>query len=74
VAITRTHAVPRGATVLERATIRFADAVMRWAMRRAERRQDRRDAMLAAIHAEQTRKSDPHAAGHMLASMGLNRR
>ncbi|GGD84961.1 hypothetical protein [Microbacterium murale] len=74
VAITRTHAVPRGATALERASIRLADAVTRWAMRRAELRQERRDAMLAAVQAEQTRKADPRAADHMLAQVGVIRR
>lgn len=74
VAITRTHALPRGATALERASIRLADAVTRWAMRRAELRQERRDAMLAAVQAEQTRKADPRAADHMLAQVGVIRR
>lgn len=74
VVITRTHAVPRGATALERASIRLADAVTRWAMRRGELRQERRDAMLAAVQAEQTRKADPRAADHMLAQVGVIRR
>lgn len=73
-AITRTYAVPRGATALERSSIRVAEAVTRWATARAERRQDRHEAMLAAIQAEQTRKTDPHAADHMLSQMGLTGR
>ena len=72
VAITRTVALPRGASALERGTIRVADAVTRWAT--AERRQERHDAMLAAIQAEQTAKADPRAADRMLSQMGLRGR
>ncbi|MCC2029790.1 hypothetical protein [Microbacterium tenebrionis] len=74
VAITRTVALPRGASALERGTIRVADAVTRWATARAERRQERHEAMLAAIQAEQTTKADPRAADRMLAQMGLSGR
>ncbi len=74
VAITRTYAVPRGATALERWSIRIAGAVTRWATARAERRLDRNEAMLAAIQAEQTQKADPRAADRMLAQMGAPRR
>ncbi|MGL3151386.1 hypothetical protein ACSS7Z_13625 [Microbacterium sp. A82] len=71
VAVTRTSPVPRGANALERGSIRLADAMTRWATRRVERRQDRREAMLAAIKAEQTRKPDPRATDHALLHMGL---
>lgn len=74
VVMPRTYVVPRGATAVERASIRIAEAVARWATARAERRQDRHDSMLAAIQAEQTRKADPRAADHMLAQMGLTGR
>lgn len=74
VVMARTYAVPRGATAFERGSIRFAETVTRWATRRAERRQDRHEAMLAAIQAEQTRKVDPRAADHMLAQVGLSGR
>lgn len=70
---TRTYVVPRGATTMERWSIRTADAITRWATSRAERREHRRDAMLAAIQAEQTRKPDPRAVDHLLAQMGLPR-
>lgn len=73
VAITPAHAVPRGATAIERGSIRFAAAVTRWATTRAERREDRHAAMLAAIKAEQTRRADPRAADHLLAQAGLRR-
>lgn len=71
VAATRTNAVPRGATALERVSILFAEAVARWATARAELREDRREAMLAQIQAEQTRKADPLPAEHLLAQVGL---
>ncbi|MCS3843880.1 hypothetical protein [Microbacterium sp. AK031] len=71
--MTRTHVVPRGATALERASIRIAEGVARWAIARAELREDRREAMLAAIQAEQTRRSDPLATEHLLSQMGLRR-
>ncbi|MGP6171784.1 hypothetical protein ACTU6U_12210 [Microbacterium sp. A196] len=74
VAVTRTYPVPRGATSLERWSIGVAETVARWATARAERREDRRDAMLASIQAEQTRKADPRAADHLLAQMGMPRR
>ena len=74
VVVTRTHAVPRGATALERASIRVADAVARWAIARAELREERRAAMLAAIQAEQTRKADPLAVDHLLAQVGVTGR
>jgi len=74
VVITRAHAVPRGATALERASIRLAEAVARWAIARAELREDRREAMLAAIQAEQTRRADPRATDHLLAQVGLTGR
>jgi hypothetical protein len=74
VAITRTYAVPRGASALERSTIHVAEAVTRWATARAERRQERHEAMLAAIQAGQTAKADPRAADHMLSQMGLTGR
>lgn len=74
VAITRTVAVPCGATGIERASIRLADVLARWATDRAERRQDRHDAMLASIQEEQTRKSDPRATDHALAQMGMRLR
>jgi len=74
VAATRTITVPRGATAFERFSIRIAAAVTRWATARAERRQGRHEAMLAAIKEEQTRKPDPRAADHLLAQMGLPRR
>ncbi|MDP3951310.1 hypothetical protein [Microbacterium sp.] len=73
VVMTRTHVVPRGATALERASIRIAEAVARWAIARAELREDRREAMLAAIQAEQTRRPDPLATAHLLSQMGLRR-
>ena len=74
VAITRTYALPRGATALERLSIRLAAALARWATRRAERRQDRHDMMLASIQDAQTRAPDPRAAEHLLAQAGLRRR
>jgi len=74
VVITRPYPVPRGATALERVSIRVAEAVARWATARAELREDRREAMLAAIQAQQTRTADPRAADHMLAQMGLTGR
>ncbi len=74
VAMTRTYPVPGGATALERGSIRLAEAVARWAMRRAEARQDSRQTMLAAIKAEQTRKLDPRAVDHLLAQQGVSRR
>ena len=74
VVVTRTIAVPRGATVIERSSIRLAAVVTRWATERAERREDRRVAMLAAIKADQTRKADPRAVDHLLAQVGLNGR
>lgn len=70
-AITSAHAIPRGATVLERSSIRIADAVARWATARAERRQNRHEALIRSIHAEQTRRADPRAADHLLAQMGM---
>lgn len=74
VVITRAHAVPRGATALERASIRLAEAVARWAIARAELREYRHEAMLAAIQAEQTRRADPRATDHLLAQVGLTGR
>lgn len=74
VVVSRTYALPRGATALERTSIRVAVAVARWATARAARRQDRHEAMLAAIQAEQTRRADPRSADHMLAQMGLTGR
>ncbi|WP_300267828.1 hypothetical protein [Microbacterium sp.] len=73
-AITRAQAFPRGATAVERWSIRLAASVTRWATRRAERRQERHEAMLAAIQAENTRKADPRAIEHLLAQVGLNGR
>ena len=73
-AVTRTYTLPRGATVLERVSIRFAVALAGWATARAEHRHLRRDAMLAAIQREQTRNADPRAADHLLAQVGLSRR
>lgn len=75
-AFVATHviSVPRGASTIERASIRVAAAIARWATRRAERREDRREAMLAAIHAEQTRRADPRATDHLLSQMGLHGR
>jgi alpha-D-ribose 1-methylphosphonate 5-triphosphate synthase subunit PhnG len=67
----RVYVVPRGATTVERASLRFAELVARWATSRAERREDRREAMLAAIKDAQTRKADPRDADRMLAQMGL---
>ena len=74
VVTTRAIVVPRGATGLERASIRLAAAVTRWATLRAERREDRRAELLAAIMAQQTAKADPRATDHLLAQMGLPRR
>lgn len=74
VVTTRIYTVPRGASALERGSIRLADAVTRWATRSAERRQDRREAMLAAIKEQQTRKPDPRAVDHALAQMGMRLR
>lgn len=74
VASTGTYAVPRGATALERTSIRIAEAVARWATARAEIREDRRNAMLAAIQAEQTRRADSRSVEHMLAQMGVTGR
>lgn len=74
VAITRVYTVPRGASALERATIRLADTVTRWATQRAERRQDQRERMLLGIQEQQTRRADDRAAEHLLAQMGLPRR
>lgn len=71
VAVTRTVVVPRGATFIERSSFRLAAAMTQWATARAERRDDRQVAMLAAIKAEQTRKADPRAAEHMLAQAGM---
>ncbi|WP_223627291.1 hypothetical protein [Microbacterium sp. EST19A] len=71
---TRTITVPRGASTIERASIRLAGAMTRWAMRRAERREDRRERMLVAIQEQQTRKIDPHATDHLLAPLGVRRR
>ena len=71
VVITRTVPVPRGASALERASIRIAGALTRWATARAERREERREAMLLAIQAEQVQKADPRAADHLLAQAGL---
>lgn len=74
VAVTRSVAVPRGASTIERASIRLAAAVTRWATRRAERRQERHDAMLLVIQSEQTAKAEPLAADHLLAQMGVRGR
>lgn len=74
VAVTRTVVVPRGATFIERSSFRLAAAMTRWATARAERREDRRVAMLAAIQDEQTRKADPRATDHALAQMGMRLR
>jgi len=74
VAATRTTVIPRGATAIERLSIRFAAVVTLWATERAERREDRRVAMLATIQDEQTRKADPRATEHLLAQVGLRRR
>ncbi|MGM7665507.1 hypothetical protein [Microbacterium sp. A93] len=74
VAITRTYAVPRGANSIERASIRLAAAMARWATTRAERRQDRHEVMLALIKDEQTSKPDPRATDHALAQMGMRLR
>lgn len=73
VVVTRTIVVPLGATVIERSSIRLAAVMTRWATGRAERREDRRVAMLAAIKADQTRKADPRAAKHLLAQVGLKK-
>lgn len=70
---TRAITVPRGASTIERVSIRFAAAMTRWAIRRAERREDRRERMLAAIQEQQTRRVDPRAAVHLLAQMGMRR-
>lgn len=74
VAFTRTYAVPRGATGIERASIRLAAAMAQWATNRAERRQDRHEALLASIKEEQTRRPDPRATDHALAQMGMRLR
>ncbi|MDQ0641875.1 hypothetical protein [Microbacterium murale] len=74
VVATRAIAVPRGASTIERTSIRLAAAMTRWATRRAERRQDRRAAMLVSIKDEQTRKPDPRATDHALAQMGMRLR
>ena len=74
VAVTRTTVIPRGATAIERLSIRSAAVVTRWATERAERREDRHVVMLAAIQDAQTRKADPRAAEHLLAQVGLRRR
>lgn len=74
VAATRRYTVPRGANALERGMIRLADAATRWATQRADRRQERHAALLESIRAAQTRRSDPHAAEHLLAQMGLARK
>ncbi|GAB3633657.1 hypothetical protein GCM10027421_30100 [Microbacterium shaanxiense] len=71
VAITRVIPVPRGASLIERASIRLAAAITRWATGRAQRREDRRATMLTAIQAEQTRRTDPLATEHLLAQVGL---
>ncbi len=71
VVVTRAVPVPRGASALERTSIRIADAVTRWATARAERREARREAMLLAIQAEQTQKADPRATDHLLAQAGV---
>ncbi|GAA1524598.1 hypothetical protein HD600_000014 [Microbacterium ginsengiterrae] len=74
VAYDSTFAVPRGATTVERWSIRLAKVLTRWATERAERRHERRDAMLAAIHAEQAHPTPPLATDHLLAQAGLRRR
>lgn len=74
VVATRTVAVPRGASTIERASIRLAAAMTRWATRRAERRQERHEATLDAIRTAQTRRAQPLAADHLLAQMGMRGR
>lgn len=74
VVATRRYPVPRGASALERATIRSADAVTRWVTRRAEQRQDRRERILLGIKEQQTRRADARAVEHELARMGLPRK
>lgn len=69
-----TTCIPHGASVLERASIHLASTIARRAVARAQRREDRRAALLAAIHREQTRTADPHATDHALARMGLPRK
>ena len=68
------HAYPRGASAIERGALRAADRVAAWALGRAEHRQARREALLARIQDEQTRRPDPRALEHELARMGLPRR
>lgn len=63
--------VPRGATAIERWGIRVAAYAMRRLTRRAERRQERHDAMLARIEAEQTARPDARAIDYALAQNGL---
>lgn len=74
VAATRAITVPRGASTIERASLHLASAMTRWATRQAERRQDRRAALLASIKEEQTRRSDPRDTDHALAQMGMRLR
>lgn len=74
VVATRAITVPRGASTIERASIRLAAAMTRWATRRAERREDRHAALLASIKDEQTRSADPRATDHALAQMGMRLR
>lgn len=75
-AVAATHAipVPRGASTIERASIRLAAAMTGWATRRAERREDRQERMLVAIQEQQTRTRDPLATDHLLAQVGLTGR
>ncbi|WP_426182485.1 hypothetical protein [Microbacterium sp. TWP3-1-2b2] len=74
VTATRAITIPRGASTIERASIRLAAAMTGWATRRAERRGDRRERMLAAVKEQQTRKNDSRATDHLLSQMGLPRR
>lgn len=74
VVVTRVVTVPRGASTIERASIRLAASMTRWATRRAERRQERHEALLATIKDEQTRRADPRATDHALAQMGMRLR
>lgn len=74
VVVTRTIPVPRGASMIERASIRVAAAITRWATLRAERREEKHDLLLASIKDKQTRGVDPRATGYALAQMGMRLR
>lgn len=74
VVITRTIPVPRGATTVERWSIRLGAALTAWATTRAEARQERRERMLQQIQATQTARHDTRYIEHLLAQQGLPRR